>query len=76
MEKRPRCPQCDKRLRPYWETVKSERIDRPHGGHEYQNHVEWRGGYHAYGAFDTMHCAVDFANAAYKAGYRLKRRST
>ena len=33
------------------------------------------GRYHSYGAFDTLRCAAEFANAAYKAGYRLTRKS-
>jgi len=33
---------------------------------------EWTGRYRAYGAFCTLRCAEAFANAAYKAGYRIK----
>jgi hypothetical protein len=33
---------------------------------------EWLGRWHAYGAFCTLRCACDFANAAHAAGYRIK----
>ena len=70
---RPRCPTCRKRLRPdIWE--KHERCGGPS---EYQMVVLkrwWSGRYQGYGAFCTLTCGVRFANAAHKAGYRLKGR--
>lgn len=61
--KRPRCPQCDKSLRPYWRTIKEENIPAP----DFRRYtVEWQGEYHGYGAFDTQRCAVAFANDVIK----------
>lgn len=34
---------------------------------------EWLGQYHGYGSFCTLKCCEAFANAAYRAGYRIKR---
>jgi hypothetical protein len=33
---------------------------------------EWRGTFHSYGAFCSLRCAAAFANAAHKAGYRIR----
>lgn len=54
---RPKCPQCGKPLRPYWETASEQRT-----GSGSITREKWRGQYHGYGAFDTMRCAVDYAN--------------
>jgi hypothetical protein len=81
VSERPTCPNCGERLQPrMWsETV---RRDRPRadigermvsGGYDYVIvSKEWQGDYHSYGAFCTLRCAAAFANAAHKAGYRLK----
>jgi len=45
------------------------------GGYEYVTVSKEFKGYRGYGAFDTLRCAAEFANAAYKAGYRLTRKS-
>ena len=65
MSERPLCPGCGKRLRPYINEDLSGKWDEP-------RKRAWNGRWDAYGMFCTMICAVDFANAAYKAGYRLK----
>lgn len=63
MERRPRCAGCVRRLRPYWKTIKEESVPAP----EFRRYtVEWQGQYHAYGAFCTLRCAADFANAVVK----------
>lgn len=74
---RPLCPNCHKPLRPVMD-VKTRRRDTPGnehhaGGFDFEVvSKEWTGEYHGYGAFCTMRCCVSFANAAHKAGYRLK----
>lgn len=70
---RPRCPNCGRALPLWWVAVKSERVTRPGGGFEYQETLEWRGEYRGYGAFDRLRCTEEFANLAYKAGYRRKK---
>lgn len=69
---RPRCPQCAKRLRPLIHT-KWGRCDAPGGGfHSRPLSRRWGGTYHGYEAFCSTPCCVRFANAAYRAGYRVK----
>ena len=81
VSERPRCPNCGEPLRPYMNS-ETERRETPRanigglvvsGGHTFVTvSKEWNGRYHAYGAFCTLRCAAAFANAAHKAGYRLK----
>lgn len=61
--RRPRCPACNKALRPLWDTVKTERVPYANGGFWYRTYLKWNGQYHGYGAFDTMRCGVEYANA-------------
>ena len=69
---RPRCPYCDKRLRPQVVEERSRR-DTAGGFESVVTSRRWPGRYAAYGAFCTLRCCEAFANAAFKAGYRIKR---
>ena len=71
IEERPRCPYCNKRLRP---RVDDDRVYEP----SYRIVRRWwAGDYHGYRQlFDTKKCAIDFAAAAHKAGYRIIRRKS
>lgn len=74
VHRRPRCPQCNRALRPLFKTERSERVLDEHGKFtDYRNFLRWDGDYHAYGAFDTMRCAVDFANAVIAARSTRRR---
>lgn len=70
-EKRPRCPQCNRMLKPSWDWM-SKRI-APGGVVDYEYTKTWDGKYRGYGAFDTLRCAAEFANAAHKAGFKRRR---
>jgi hypothetical protein len=63
VSQRPRCPQCDRPLRPYWWTLEWRRVDDDSevGWHNVRV-VEWRGEYQGPGAFCTNNCAIVFAN--------------
>lgn len=68
---RPKCGYCDKRLRPM---IAEE---REYGAAtNFQVVIKsrrWLGRYHGYGAFCSTGCCERFANAAFKAGYRMVR---
>lgn len=66
---RPKCPTCTQPLRPSYEIA--DRQGNARDG--WITTEEWRGRYRGYGAFCTLRCASTFANAAHRAGYRLKR---
>lgn len=69
---RPKCPQCEKRLRPL---INSDwvRVQEPVGFSSVETNRRWEGGYAGYGAFCSTSCCISFANAAHRAGYRIKR---
>lgn len=74
-EDRPRCPFCNRPLQP---DVRTERAD--HGDRYAVKRRVWEGwaGYaiergNAFDKFCTLKCARDFASAAWRAGYRIKR---
>lgn len=62
---RPRCPNCDKPLRPAVWLKSSGNFLTGEGRTK-----EWNGGYLGYGAFCSLKCCEQFANAAYRGGYR------
>lgn len=84
---RPRCGYCDKPLRPIitaeWVRVErplgpvielpaTGRLVQTGGGFESKRGPSsWLGKYQSYGHFCTLRCADAFANAAYRAGYRI-----
>jgi hypothetical protein len=73
---RPTCPFCAKRLRPNVNTThKGGSITGPI---ERRTFVSWNGypieGGNAFDKFCTLTCARAFANAAYRAGYRITRK--
>ncbi len=72
---RPRCPNCDKRLRPLTTEEWTRQHDAGGGFRSVVTSRRWLGRYHAYGAFCTLRCCETFANAAFKAGYRIKREA-
>jgi hypothetical protein len=61
MAERPRCPQCQRPLAPYWYTVERSTKGTPDQWYE---RMEWRGEYRGYGHFCTTRCAVHYANDA------------
>jgi hypothetical protein len=65
---RPRCAWCDRQLRPY---IDVERADGSWSGRVVRRTwIGWR----AYeGVFDTATCAIKFAGASYRGGYRRRR---
>lgn len=68
---RPRCPYCDRPRSPHFNVI-------DYGKHTDPNStriVEWNGTYRGYGAFCSLRCAEFFANAAYRAGYRIKTQA-
>jgi len=76
VSKRPTCPNCHKPLRPVIHRVQER---RELTGSQLNTQIryvtvgrEWTGKYHGYGAFCTLRCTEQFANAAYSAGYRRK----
>lgn len=69
VNERPICPGCGNPLRPAiagGSAIHNGRFD-PSIDREQR---EWTGQYHGYGAFCTLRCAADFANAAFRVGYR------
>lgn len=71
---RPLCPNCFKVLRPCIEREwgRDERPDKSYATKVVSR--RWVGKYHSYGPFCTLNCSYEFAEAAYKAGYRRKVR--
>lgn len=72
VSERPRCPNCDKPLQPAM-TWESRRVLDAAGFTLRRMNYRWTGNYSAYGAFCTLRCCESFANAAYRAGYRIVR---
>jgi hypothetical protein len=80
---RPRCPFCDKFLRPDVQEFRSDGRDRMVPMSDYRLPIvrrEFRGwrGYriakgNTFDKFCTLSCAYGFASAAFLAGYRIKR---
>ena len=68
---RPACPYCNRKLRPYMRTIEYGASRRPYSP-DAPNVVEWSHDYHAHGGFCTLNCAVQFAKAAHRAGYKMK----
>jgi len=69
---RPKCPACDKPLRP--NIVTNTERDRTVPGFALREvSREWTGHYRAYGAFCSLRCCEVFANAAYRAALRVPR---
>lgn len=69
---RPKCPNCMTPLRPFV-THTYTRKDHPEGGFSSDKVRDpWAGTYEGYGAFCTLRCCSQFANAAFEAGYRMK----
>lgn len=66
---RPRCPNCDKPMRP-WRVSRRAYKDGMFGPRVYE---PWDGRYQGYGSFCSTPCCRQFANAAHRAGYRIKR---
>lgn len=64
---RPRCPYCDRKLAP---VVHEERVDGYGSRIIRRTWVRWRAKRQL---FCTLSCALDFAVACHKAGYRIKR---
>lgn len=68
---RPRCPACQGRLRPFIH----DQWARDHSAVGFEMRVtsrRWLGDYYSYGAFCSLRCCNTFANAALKAGYRMR----
>lgn len=94
---RPRCPNCDKPLRPIVYTdygtkevpvTSYRRVEVVPGAFRMEARPtgktatvpgdvplarRWTGEYAGYGAFCTLRCCESFANAAYRAGYRITK---
>jgi ribosomal protein L34E len=62
---RPRCGNCNKTLKPI-NQLKRLRTD----GQGFVVNKRWTGQYRAYGHFCTLRCCNEFANWAYRQGYR------
>lgn len=68
---RPKCPCCGTPLRP-WIREERERQATAQGIEFKLVERTWfREAYRSYGAFCTLRCCERFANASYKAGYRM-----
>lgn len=70
VNERPKCPNCRKPLRPYWETHAEEKHGDGRPGRI--TYEVWKGRYHAYGAFCTLRCCESYANRVYKASLTTK----
>lgn len=55
---RPICPNCEKRLRPYW--VRVSETGNSRDGYKVEH--KWDGQYHGYGAFCTLRCCERYSN--------------
>ena len=71
VSERPKCPVCGTPLRPYLE-VSWKKVRTESGFHTEAERRWWNGAYDGYGAFCSLKCCERFANAAYRAGCRMK----
>ena len=80
---RPKCPTCGKRRRPsivnHWsrvphdnETIDGRLMVISKGFTSEITSRSWEGAYEGAGLFCKTRCAITFANAAYRAGCRVK----
>ena len=74
IEKRPHCPACHKPRRPLMRKIEA-REDSAHGFRMRTLGYEWTGAYTGYDPFCTLRCALKFAEAAHRAGYRMKPKA-
>ena len=79
--KRTHCVCCGKKLKRKYETTRSDNEAKMAHTSKYKDYSGswdiWDGEtYCAYeGLFDTLRCAAKFADGAYKAGYRRRKRT-
>lgn len=70
---RPRCPACSKPLKPVIHTNFAPSTTQAGGYSLARASLAWHHEYKRYGAFCTLRCCETFANAAYRAGYRITK---
>jgi hypothetical protein len=69
---RPKCPQCKKPLRPWWDTHAEEKHADGRPGRV--TYLVWNGKYDSYGAFCTLRCCERYANDVYRKLQAERRR--
>lgn len=68
VSKRPRCPDCGKRLRPVIHREHKLHVT-PEGVHTYPCVSSgWTGYYHGFRDFCTLRCAAEFGSSAWRSG--------